>query len=135
MLTPEEIQTVTSFLDERFGLDTLWLFGSEARGTARSESDVDFGGLFRRRPTPLEVFDAGADLGLRLNRRVDLVDLDRASPILGMQVLRHGRLLVDRNPKRRHAFFGQTLSQYEDVKIVRREIESALYERMGRGRA
>jgi hypothetical protein len=91
--------------------------------------------LFCRSPAPLEIFDARMDLAEILQRDVDLVDLDQASPILGMQVLRHGNLLADRNPRRRHAFFSRTISMYEDVKIVRREAERALYTRVGSGRS
>ena len=62
---------------------------------------------------------------------IDLVDLDQASPILGMQILRHGRLLVDRDPRRRFAFFSKTVSMYEDVQILRRNAERLLFERIG----
>jgi predicted nucleotidyltransferase len=134
MVTAEELCTIGALLEERFGLDTLWLFGSEALATAGPESDVDLAALFRRRPSPLEVLDTAADLAERLGRPIDLVDLDHASPILAMQVLRHGRLLVDRTPRRRHEFFAWTVKMYEDVKILRRGIEAALYARMAHGR-
>jgi hypothetical protein len=52
-----------------------------------------------------------------------------------MQVLRHGELLLDRNPSRRHALFGRTLNLYEDLKIVRREAERMLLERAARAGA
>jgi len=61
------------------------------------------------------------------------VDLDQASPILGMQVLKRGGLLVDRDPKRRLAFFTRTVSLYDDVKILRHEAERSLFERVRRG--
>lgn len=130
MLTRDQVDRIVELLDQRFGLDTLWLYGSEAQGTARPDSDVDLAALFRRPTEPLEVFDARADLEEILHRDVDLVDLDRSSPILSMQVLKYGNLLVDRNPGRRHAAFGRILSLYEDVKIIRREGERELLRRM-----
>jgi predicted nucleotidyltransferase len=134
MITSDDLQTTVSFLEGRFGLETLWLFGSEAMGTSRPSSDLDFAALFRRRPSALEVLDTRVDLEGILHRDVDLVDLDQASPILGMQVLRHGRLLVDRDPRRRYAFFSRTISMYEDVKIGRREAERTLFAKVARGR-
>jgi predicted nucleotidyltransferase len=131
MIQKDHLQQAIRFLDDRFGLDTLWLFGSEALDRARPDSDVDLAALFRRRPTPLEVFEARGDLAEILHRDVDLVDLDQASPILGMQVLRHGRLLEDRNPRHRLAFFSKTVSMYEDVQILRRTAERLLFERFG----
>jgi len=134
MINASDLQRAADFLEERFGLESLWLYGSEAKGMAGPESDVDFGALFRRRPTALEVFEAREELAEILHREVDLVDLDQASPILSMQVLRYGRLLVDRNPKRLYAFFSRAVNMYEDVKIIRREAERRLYERMSGGR-
>jgi len=49
MAISDEIEKIVTFLDLRFGVDTLWLFGSEAAGTARKDSDLDLAALFRRR--------------------------------------------------------------------------------------
>ncbi len=129
-----KLERAVEWLDRSFGVETLWLFGSEARGTATADSDLDLAGLFLQPPSPLERIEAAADLGARLGREVDLVDLDRTSPILAMQVLRHGRLLMNRNPRRRSAFFGRTVCLYEDLKILRREAERSLLERVAGGR-
>ncbi len=132
--TPE-LDLAGEHLDRRFGLAALWLFGSRAQGVARGDSDLDLAGLFRRPPDQLELFDVEGELGETLGVEVDVIDLDQASPILAMQVLKHGRLLVDRDPRRREAFFGRTISMYEDLKIVRRGAEEALFERLSRGRS
>lgn len=130
MMTRDQIDRIVDYLDRRFGLDTLWLYGSEAQGTAKPDSDVDLAALFRRRTEPMDVFDARTDLEEILCRDVDLVDLDQTSPVLGMQVLKYGDLLIDRNPGRRHTAFGRILGLYEDVKLVRREAERELFRRM-----
>lgn len=122
-------------LDRRYGIDALWLFGSRAEGAVREDSDLDLAALFSRRPSPLELLETQADLGAELGMEVDLIDLDGASPILAMQVLKHGRLLVDRDPRRRTAFIVRTISMYEDLKIVRREAEQALFRRIAHGRS
>jgi len=122
-------------LDTLFGLDALWLFGSEAAHRTTAQSDLDLAGLFRRRPTRLELLDAQAELGQLLSRNVDLLDLDQASPIVVMQVLRRGQLLLDRNPARRLQLIAGAPARYEDLMIVRREAERRLLERVRRGRA
>lgn len=134
MISDEDLHRAADVLDTTFGLDTLWLYGSEAKGKARADSDVDLGGLFRRHPTFLEILEAKVELEEIFRRDVDLVDLDQAFPILGMQVLRYGRLVVDRNPLRRNAFTLRTVSMYEDLKILRRPAEKALFERFLNGR-
>jgi predicted nucleotidyltransferase len=75
------------------------LYGSAARGDDRPDSDVDLlVDLSEDRP------DAGVKLALRLERalgrRVDVVRLGRVrgrSPLLVLQVLDEGRVLVDRD--------------------------------------
>ncbi len=123
------LRRVAEFLDERFGLETLWLFGSEAQGRATPLSDVDVAVLLTKRPPAEEWLQTLGDVDGLYGKHVDLVDLERASPILAMQVLRHGRLLEDKNPSRRIAFTCKTLSMYEDLKIFRRPMEEALLAR------
>lgn len=65
---------------------------------------------------------------------MDLVDLEHASPILAMQVLRYGRLVADGSPRRRIAFVAGVPGRYEDLKIHRPEAERLLLERIRRGR-
>jgi len=132
-LPAASIDRIVLLLDERFGLDTLWLFGSEAQGRARADSDVDLAVLFRSRPTVLELLDAKADVALAIGREVDLVDLGRASPILVMQVLKTGRLLFDFNPARRISFVARAPGLYEDIKRIRRPAEQALIRRFLHG--
>ena len=134
-LEPSRLSAAAELLDERFGLDALWLFGSEATGRAAAESDVDLAALFGRPPSATELVDAQQDVGALLGRDVDLVDLDRASPILAMQVLRYGKLLRDKNPRRRTDFVAHAPGRYEDVLITRREIEQALLQRVRGGRS
>jgi predicted nucleotidyltransferase len=129
-----DLDLARDLLDRRLGLDALWLFGSRAQGAVRADSDLDLAGLFRRSPGQLELLEIQGEMGQALGLEVDLIDLDRASPILAMQVLRHGRLLVDHDLRRRTAFFARTISMYEDLKIVRRGAEQALLHRVSGGR-
>ena len=128
LVTAEALAAVVALLEGRFPLSALWLFGSQARGEARGDSDVDLAALFSR-PVPSEaVLAARLDLFSLLGREVDLVDLRRASPILGRQILRDGRLLLDRDPVDRHVFAMLLPSRYVDLKISRAAAERALVE-------
>ena len=98
-------------------------------------SDVDLAALFRRRPEPDDLLALATELEDVFGRPVDLVDLDRASPILVMQVLRTGGLLSDGCPSRRHRLVAAARGRYEDLLIVRRPIARAILERARRGRS
>lgn len=127
------VDQVLALLDRTFGVDALWVYGSEATDRARPDSDLDLAVLFQERPTPLELTELRSEAASLLGRPVDLVDLDEASPMLAYQVLRHGELRVDRAPARRHRFMTLLPSRREDVLILRRPIEARLIERARRG--
>lgn len=134
MLGAQQTGTILEMLAARFGADAVWIFGSQACGRETPRSDIDVAVLFRTRPTPIERMDLQADLAERLGKPVDLVDLDSASPVLATQVLRHGQLVLDRNPRRRIAFTTILPSRYEDLRLVRAPIERRIAERMKHGR-
>jgi predicted nucleotidyltransferase len=128
LFSADELVRTTALLEGRFPLSALWLFGSEARGHARRDSDVDLAVLFPRPILADQLLAARLDLEALLGRSVDLVDLRRASPILGRQVVRDGRLLLDRDPVDRHVFAMLLPSRYSDLKIARGAVEKALVE-------
>ncbi|MFP3940148.1 MAG: type VII toxin-antitoxin system MntA family adenylyltransferase antitoxin [Thermoanaerobaculia bacterium] len=124
------LDELVALLDRRVGVDCLWVYGSEADGRARADSDLDVAVLFRTRPSALDLAGLQSDAEAVTGRPVDLVDLDQASPILAYQVLRHGRLVVDRNPSRRHRFTAGVPGRREDVLLMRRPIEERLIRRV-----
>jgi predicted nucleotidyltransferase len=104
-----------------------YLFGSVARGNARSRSDVDVAVLYQGDPpSGLASLGLSGDLERLLRRSVDVVVLNRASPDLVHRVLRDGRLLVDRDRSRRIAFEVRSRGEYFDLLPVLRR-----YRRMG----
>lgn len=135
MLAESTIDRIVALLEERFGLDALFVFGSEAAGTPHRESDLDLAGLLRRRPGALELLDAQTDIEAITERDVDLVDLAAVSPILARQVFGTGRCVFGASAPSLAAFEATLLSRYEDLKRVRAEAESALVERVIHGRS
>ena len=126
----DTISPLLDLLDRRFGVESLWVFGSEASGRARPESDLDVAVLFSRPPSAVELAEARAEGAALIDRALDLVDLDTASPLLAYQVLKHGRLVTDRNPRRRYRFTAGVPARREDVLLMRRPIEERLARRI-----
>jgi uncharacterized protein len=133
MLNAGILESVARRLAEEAPVDAVWLFGSEAAGRARG--DLDLGILFSRSPSPGELLRLRALAAEIAGREVDLVDLRPASPILGMQVIRHGRLLLDQDPVSTANFVASLQSRRYDLMRTRREAERNLLERVRRGRA
>lgn len=105
-----------------------WLFGSQARGTARRESDVDVAVLFARDPAPT-LIGAGSDLAAELEhalgRPVDLVVLNRASADLVHRVLTDGVLVCDRDRAARISFEVRKRAEYLDFVPTLRQLRRA----------
>ena len=70
------IEQATAVL-KNFGADSVYLFGSFADGTARTDSDIDMAvsGL-----DPRHFFQAMGQMLLILPRSLDLIDLDEDTP-------------------------------------------------------
>jgi uncharacterized protein len=79
---------------DRYGIAELTVFGSQARGTARPDSDIDV--LYVLRPgrkLGWEIEQLAEDLASLLGRKVDLVSLRALHPRLKPAVLADARLL------------------------------------------
>ena len=135
MLSDASIDRIVALLDARFGLDALFVFGSEAAGTQHRESDLDLAALFQRRPVGVEILDAQTALEEIAGRSVDLVDLGAASPILARQVLRGGRCTFGSDSAALADFEAVLPGRYEDLKRMRAEAENALVQRVIHGRS
>ena len=74
-------------LRERYGVDSLGLFGSYVRGDAGPESDLDLLVRFRKTPGLIRFVELQDYLGDLLGIRVDLVMAEALKPNIGRHVL------------------------------------------------
>lgn len=121
----ELIRAVRDALEPVPDVLAAFLFGSQASGRARADSDVDVAVLLDR--------DAAAEEPRALTRRlvaalgttlaadrVDLVVLNGAPPALAFQVLAHGLLAFTRDPAALHEFRVRTYSAHADFEPTER---------------
>ena len=135
MISGTQLAQIQRVLDGIGGLDALWVFGSEASGKTTASSDVDLAALFASPPSLQGLEQGRAQIEEILGRPVDLIELEAASPVLAMQALRHGRLLVERSATHRVRFEAALPGRYEDVVLLRRPAERLLRARLAHGRA
>lgn len=90
----------------------VWLFGSEAKGTAHAGSDLDLGVLGPAAFDPVQVFDLGLELGVLAQRDVDLVDLRSLPIVLRKEVLNSGRLVASVQPNACESFAAESMAMY-----------------------
>lgn len=104
------------------GLIALYRFGSQTKGTARPDSDVDLA-ILTRNPIPaMRRFELAQELAVQLHRDVDLVDLCSASTIMRMQVISTGACLDAPDEPARREFEMYAYSDYARLNEERRDI-------------
>ncbi len=115
-------------LESRTGVRLAVLFGSAARGEAGPGSDLDVGVLFdpgRESAAALEVALARAT-----GRRVDVVRLDAAPPLLRFEIARDGRVLLERAPHAWVDFRARAMTDWWDWAPTARLLHAAAASRL-----
>lgn len=132
-LPPGALDLGADLIERRLRPAAVLVFGSGAAGRLHASSDVDLAVLAGGPPPDaFRVASLRVELAALLQREVDVVILDAASPVLAMEVLRHHRVLRNRQPEVLERFIVRTLSAYFDLKQVRRPIEAALLQPLAR---
>jgi predicted nucleotidyltransferase len=125
---PEAVAAVA----EREGIDLVVLFGSAARGRLRAESDLDIAVRFVNGWPGFEAearVAAELHAGLQPPRELDLVLLNRASPLLLIQVATEGIPLYEASPEVWPLFWLYARRRFEDTEKYRRRRWEAHQER------
>ncbi|MCA1553843.1 MAG: nucleotidyltransferase domain-containing protein, partial [Chloroflexi bacterium] len=114
---------LTEFFKTQGDVSAKYLFGSLAEGRATEHSDVDIAVLLADAPDLLTIAERRLQLLGQVepfvDGEVDVVMLNSASNVLQQQVLRHGRLLYERDRDARVEFQVQAGRIYADMQPVR----------------
>lgn len=115
-----------------------YLFGSRARREVAAHSDVDVAVYLASEKGPDPPFGHAAGIAADLmaalhERRVDVVILNDAPPLLYHRVLKDGVRVLSRNLRETTTREGQALSRYCDYAPQIRTIDSLYDARLGRG--
>lgn len=111
-----------------------YLFGSVARGTSGSLSDVDVAVLLREgADTASRQLALAADLA-EIAGSVDLTILNDAPIALAYRVLRDGRVIMCRDERARVEYWAHTVDRYLDMEPFRRTLAEGLRHRLEEGR-
>ena len=110
---------------EKHNLDLVILYGSQAKGIARPDSDYDLGILKRVGLIKADEFlQLAHDLGQALEmHNADLVDLRTAPPLLKYEAVRSARVLYESRPGRFNLFHVLAWKLYQDDRYDLRRLD------------
>ena len=131
----DAIAAARRVLEGRAEVRLAYLFGSAARGEDRRSSDLDVGVVFSPIPAPALLDQLATDLEAATGRRVDLVVLNEAPPLLTHEAIRAGRVIVCRAEEGRVRFETRATARYLDTAYLRRVQHHYLRERAETRRA
>ena len=102
-------------------IQVMYLFGSHASDTPKADSDVDIAVFTDGCETPTMDLELGVFLQRRLNRPVDVVIMQKVSPILQHEVL-HKKVRIFEKATTSRAFLeNQSLRAYLDARHYQRK--------------
>lgn len=135
MGTMTAVERLTRALEQMPSVRLAVLFGSAARGTLGSDSDIDVGLSLTRdadRPPTLQVV-----LERAAGRPLDLVWLDEAPPLLRFEIARDGVVLVERDAHGWAEFRAHAMIDWWDwaptARMMHQVMTARLRQEAGRG--
>ncbi|NLK34526.1 MAG: nucleotidyltransferase domain-containing protein [Gracilibacteraceae bacterium] len=119
-------------VDREYPIELAYLFGSYARGTENSQSDIDIALLFQNQYTKYEeliirgqIIDKGLSV---FSRPIDLVSLNSAPPLLKYEII--GDSLILKDSKTRSSFESLAIREYFDFQYYSRIYNEAVISRI-----
>lgn len=123
-------QLITKIVCRLFpATEAIYLFGSQADGTATEGSDVDLAVLVQPAPDAEVAFRAKAELAGALKRDIDFVDLWRADTVTAAQVISTGVRIFAKIPYEANAFETFAFSRYALLNEERKDIIADIMKR------
>ena len=114
-------QFVTEIIAQFPSIQVMYLFGSHASGNPRADSDVDIAVFTEGREPPTIDLELGVFLQQRLKRPVDVVIMQKTSPILQHEVLRKKVRIFEKSDTHRAFLENQSLRAYLDARHYQRK--------------
>jgi predicted nucleotidyltransferase len=121
---PEDLcRRINNFARGHVEIVAIYIFGSIATAKNRAGSDIDVAIMFRSPIKGMERVQLETSLSNLLERDVDLIVFEEASPLLQHQILKYGCLVYESDPKERVRQEVVARREYLDTTVLYKVIE------------
>ena len=122
MIGNEKINIIKNILVGELTPSLIYIFGSTVKNRDRGESDIDIAILTDRRVDEYELFILSQKLADILKKEVDLIDLNKASTVFKIQIIKTGKLIYNSNNLKKMYFQMRTMKDYVILNEERQEV-------------
>lgn len=122
---------IIHFFEKKPEIISLDLFGSYASGLQNERSDVDIAILCYHSlvPSGITLLEWQEEISSLIGKDVDLLCLNKCSPIIGMQVAQNRKTLLLNNPHAYAKYSMHLFSMYAELKELRAPMEKNILKR------
>jgi hypothetical protein len=121
---PEDLcRRINNFARGHVEIVAIYIFGSIATAKNRVGSDIDVAIMFRSPIKGMDRVQVETFLSNLLERDVDLIVFEEASPLLQHQILKYGHLVYESDPKERVRQEVVARREYLDTTVLYKMIE------------
>ena len=122
MLSQEKtIKSIAELASLDPNIEVLWLYGSQAKGTAHSQSDIDLAIAFKnfnlseldRKLRPQELSLIWSEQLNLPDGKLSIIDINTVPVYLALNVVEYGRVICSKNSAREFKETQRIYSQYE----------------------
>ena len=121
MLTEAEKNIIVDFLKQKVNPDLIYIFGSYAKNRERKDSDIDIAFLSEEMIDKYQLFLSAQKLADKLNKEVDLIDINQASTVFKTQIIQ-GNLIYNGDNYKKMNFELKVLADYANLNQERKVI-------------
>ncbi|WP_315115405.1 type VII toxin-antitoxin system MntA family adenylyltransferase antitoxin [uncultured Clostridium sp.] len=122
-------------INKKYEVKFAYIFGSQARGVAREDSDIDIAIYLKENHPPMEEAFIRGDIiedgKAFFKKDVDIISLNNASLLLKYEIIHDGIVIKDDDD--RAGFESLSLREYFDFKYYSDIYDNAMIERIKKG--
>ncbi len=125
----EKLKIIKETILEKIDCEAILLFGSYARGTQNTESDIDIAIKSVKEISKKEIFNIRLELEETIKKEVDLINLDTINDDFRYEILMNGKILYCQNQLKFELYKLDMCQEYFDLN----ESRQAIIERIKNG--
>lgn len=118
----EKLECIKQYLTSNFECEAILLFGSYARNTQNSESDIDLAIKLKKEIQPKELFAIKRKLEDILEKDIDLIDLDNTQDGIRYEILINGIIIYVKDEFKFELYKLDMYREYLELNESRKEI-------------